>query len=104
VTLSIPANLGIGWKILLEKSIQKNIGGIFIDERVDNSSTTNSFINRRQFEDAIIKNRDARVLKNQNGVIIFLYSFPDKNTLVITTTPDVYEEINDRLLTDRLAR
>jgi len=33
-----------------------------------------------------------------------LYSFPDKNTLVITTTPDVYEEINDRLLTDRLAR
>ncbi|PIQ92305.1 MAG: hypothetical protein COV70_00890 [Parcubacteria group bacterium CG11_big_fil_rev_8_21_14_0_20_39_22] len=87
-----------------EKSIQKNIGGIFIDERVDNSSTTNSFINRRQFEDAIIKNRDARVLKNQNGVIIFLYSFPDKNTLVITTTPDVYEEINDRLLTDRLAR
>ncbi len=49
------------------------------------------------FEGAIIQNRDARVVRNQQGEIIFLYAFPDEKTLVITEHPDTFIEILRRL-------
>lgn len=46
-----------------------------------------------EFQDKIIKNHDARVLYDENGKIIMLYSFLDKDTLIITTSDNTFEEI-----------
>lgn len=49
------------------------------------------------FEDAVVKNVDARVLKNQDGKTILLYAFPQRNLLIIATNPETFGEILARL-------
>ncbi len=51
----------------------------------------------RPFEDATIKNRDVRVLKDDDGDIVLFYLFTDKKTLVITDSSDTLEEVIRRL-------
>lgn len=51
----------------------------------------------RPFEDRTVKNRDARVLKDDSGRVILFYTFKDKQTLIITTSPDTLEEVTRRL-------
>ena len=46
-----------------------------------------------QFKDATIRNKDFRVLQNENKKTILLYSFIDKNTLVITTNENILNAI-----------
>ncbi len=49
------------------------------------------------FTDAIVQNHDARVTVDQYGTINFLWTFLDRQTLVITTNPDTLREIITRL-------
>jgi len=49
------------------------------------------------FTDQIVDNHDARVLENSDGTIYFLWTFLDKQTIVITTNPDTLEAIITRL-------
>lgn len=49
------------------------------------------------FSDAIVENHDARVTYDQYGTIDFLWTFLDRQTLVITTNPDTLHEIIVRL-------
>lgn len=49
------------------------------------------------FEDAVLRNKDVRILRNANGEILLLYSFPDRQTLVITTNENTFRELLDRL-------
>ncbi len=51
----------------------------------------------RNFQDFVLKNRDLRVLYNETGEIVLLYSFYDNNTIVVSTSPDTLEEIVTRL-------
>lgn len=51
----------------------------------------------KKFQDALIKNRDARVLKDDNGAIVLFYVFTDDNTIVITKDPKTLEEVTNRL-------
>lgn len=51
----------------------------------------------KNFEDVVVRNRDIRALKNQVGDIVLLYSFFNRNTLVITTSLDTLDEIFSRL-------
>ncbi len=48
------------------------------------------------FEDSVVRNKDTRMLRDEIGNVLFLYSFPDRDHLVITT--------NERALTEILAR
>lgn len=54
-----------------------------------------------QFEDLIIENKDTRVLKDNDGEIVFIYSFPDKTSLIITTNENTLKEVFNRLTTTR---
>lgn len=56
------------------------------------------------FSDTIIKSRDARVLLDERGNIALLYSFLDKNTIIITTNTATFEEIFIRLSSTRILR
>lgn len=51
----------------------------------------------RNFEDRTIKNRDARILKDDNGDILMFYVFKDKNTLIITNSEFTMDEVMRRL-------
>jgi hypothetical protein len=58
----------------------------------ENASSTNTFF------DESIKNKDLRVMKDLAGKTIFLYSFIDKNTLVMTKTESVFSAILNKYL------
>ena len=56
------------------------------------------------FTDVVVKNKDVRVFKDTVGQVLFLYSFIDRNTLVITTNEGALSEIVRRLSTPRVVR
>ncbi len=56
------------------------------------------------FQDTIIKNKDVRELKDTDGTALLLYSFFDKNTLIITTREDSFKEIVSRLNTSSFTK
>lgn len=54
-------------------------------------------LNKRQWKDIIINNKDARILINESNQPILYYLFVDKNNLIITTNTDTIKEIVNRL-------
>jgi hypothetical protein len=52
---------------------------------------------RGSFEDRIIKNKDVRVFRTQDGSVAFVYSFVDSTHLVITGTESTLSELITRL-------
>ncbi len=54
-----------------------------------------------KFFDAVIKNIDVRFLKNTAGKAILMYSFIDRQTIIITTNADTFAEIVTRMQTPR---
>ncbi len=57
-----------------------------------------------QFDDEAIRNKDARILKNTQGETILLYSFLDKETLLITSDERVLQELVNKLVAQKLIR
>jgi hypothetical protein len=51
---------------------------------------------RTQFVDRIVENHDARVVQDENGDILLLWTFLDRQTLVITTNEYTLREIISR--------
>jgi hypothetical protein len=51
---------------------------------------------RTRFVDRIVENHDARVIQDDNGDILLLWTFLDRNTLVITTNEYTLREIISR--------
>lgn len=56
------------------------------------------------WKDKIIQNKDTRVLIDTDGNMKFLYSFVDKNTLVIVSNEKGFKEIITRMTTGRVRR
>lgn len=80
-----------------EKNLIEDLRPIFIEE---NPTIPSSELRTREFEfkDLVIKNKDTRAILNNSGEVIFIYSFVDKNTIVITTNKIVLQEISNRLI------
>lgn len=76
-----------------ENYLATDLGPIFL------STTTNNY-----FEDKIIYNKDTRVLRGTDGAIRLLYSFNDKNTIIITTNETTFKNLVDRLRSAKLIR
>jgi hypothetical protein len=55
------------------------------------------------FEDEIVLNRDTRVLKDIRGNIVLLYSFIDRNTLLITDNEPTFRELLERMSAKRIS-
>lgn len=51
----------------------------------------------KNFDDQIVENKNARVLHDDKGNIVFMYIFADDNSLVITNTVDAVHELITRL-------
>jgi hypothetical protein len=52
---------------------------------------------QKTFTDAVIVNQNARVLRDADGKITFLYAILDKNTIVLTVNDTAFKEIVSRL-------
>ena len=51
-----------------------------------------------KFQDEELRNKDLRVFKNENGNTILLYSFLDKDTLLITGNENIFSAILGKYL------
>lgn len=74
-----------------EANITADFGKLFSIGQ--NASTTT-----KVFIDESLKNKDLRVLKDVSGKTIFLYSFMDKNTLLITTNENIFGAVLGKYL------
>lgn len=94
----------LGW----EKNIIDDLFPLFktpTEETTSAGAVTNtSAFEPTIFSDLVIKNKDARALKSADGKIILLYSFIDKNTIVITTNENTFSEILTRFASSRTLR
>lgn len=68
------------------------------DTASSTASTSPQFI-RTGFVDRVVENHDARVVQNAGGDILLLWTFLDRNTVVITTNEYTLREIIRRLNT-----
>ena len=79
-----------------EADLQKDIGVLF-DIEQNASTTINIFVDRS------LKNKDLRILKDSVGNTLLLYSFVDKNTLIITKNETVFGAILPKYLIQKAA-
>ncbi|MFA5841507.1 MAG: hypothetical protein WC835_00915 [Candidatus Paceibacterota bacterium] len=78
----------LGW----EQYMARDLLPVFAVEKNPDSQ-----VFTKSFEDRTLKNRDTRVLTDDNGSTLLLYTFKDKETLIITTSGDTMEEVIRRL-------
>lgn len=65
------------------------------------TATTSDALRKKGFEDARFRNKEVRVLRNDAGEIVLLYSFLSRDTLVITTNEFTLKEVLTRLTSKR---
>ncbi|MBU3668950.1 MAG: hypothetical protein FGM57_03205 [Candidatus Taylorbacteria bacterium] len=97
-----------------ENSMDVNIGGMIITKRLivpsqtqpatTTASTTEPAVRKRMFVDKVLQNKDSRALIDERGSVLMLYTFVDKNTLVIASSDKSLKEILFRLTTGRIIR
>ncbi len=89
-----------------EATLKEDLGAIFsLPTKSAVASTSDQILApASQFEDMVVKNRDTRVIRDTSGKVIFLYSFPNKNTIIVTTNSDTLEKISARLLAGKLVQ
>ena len=82
-----------------ERNIPQRLGKAMrpANDWVNSASTTSSAV----WSDAVISNKDTRVLRSPSGKTLMLYSFTDRSTLVITTNEQTFGEILRRIATVR---
>lgn len=85
----------LNWELDLWNDFQK-IFALPAVSQGDGLSDRFSGVLSAKFQDAIYGNKDSRVVKDPSGNVMFLYSIIDKNTVVITTSPDTLKEIINR--------
>ena len=80
-----------------EPNILSDIGGLF-EVRAQASTT------KLEFSDEALQNKDLRIVKDLNGNTLFLYSFIDKNTLVLTTNENILTAIMGKYLLSKMVK
>jgi hypothetical protein len=87
-----------------EETMSDDLKVIINQKTASTTSTALNPITNTLFKDAVIKNKDVRVLEDKSGRRIMLYSFVDPQTLVITTDQATLEEVFARLTTSKFVR
>lgn len=94
----------LAWEKNLGKDLEQSF---FLDGGTDDQGVINegqSFAGKKEFEDILVKNKDARVLRNFDGRIVLIYSIPDKETILITVDMETLAELFDRVIRSRMVR
>lgn len=83
-----------------EKSINNDLAPMFSAVPMQTVGADGVLVGRT-FEDAVIRNYDVRILKDERGVIQLYYSFPTRNILIIAESQYSFTELLSRLRADR---
>ncbi len=108
------------WEYIMISDIKdiffKNLGSsqafLKYEEDIEISTTTSATstetltqkYNDRDFKDLILANKDTRSISNEDGKLLFFYSFISKDHLIFTTNSDTLTLIINRLNTAKLVR
>jgi len=82
-----------------ESRMAEDLLPIFAEEETIKNVPTSTL-----WQDAIIGNRDTRILKDPNGNTVLLYAFFDGRLLIITDNEMSFRLISDRLESQKLER
>ncbi len=69
-----------------------------------NLSAENKYLLTADFEDAVIENKNARILYDKDEKIVMLYIFADDNSVVVTNTIAAVREIMTRLAASQIKK
>ncbi len=83
---------------LWEESIIFDLGGFF----GLSSQINNDFLSKNKFENDFILNKNARILKNELGEIIFMYVYLNDNFILFTNSEEIVQEISSRITSGKL--
>ncbi len=93
--------------LLWEKEMLEDIGPLFgVDARAllnaPATTTADALAHRLTFRDVVVRNKDLRALFDSGGRIIFLYSFLDKQSLLIATNDETLRALLPKVSKGRL--
>ncbi len=88
--------------LLWEKDMYTDIGAILDTRAVSDTDFLGTPL--ENFEDVVIQNKDTRVLKDNQGEIIVVYSFIDQKTLLITQSELGFKEVLNRFNASKFVR
>jgi len=86
-----------------EQNIYEDLYPILQETDVSGDSLSSSPV-KTSFEDKIIENKDTRILYNSRGEIVLIYSFVDRETLIVATEKNTLLEVFERLTSKRVSR
>lgn len=90
---------GYAGMLAWEKTMQQDLSPLFNYAPVTAASSTTPTapqVLTSTFADAIVHNHDARVLLNTAGNVVFLWTFLNRTTILITTNPSSVDEVLSR--------
>ena len=67
-------------------------------------SPETNYLFTKSFEDGIVANKNARILRDNNGQIVLMYVFADDNSIVITNSENAVSEIILRLNSSQIKK
>ena len=70
---------------------------------VDINADTN-YLLTKDFEDGIVGNKNAHILRNKDGNMVFEYVFADDTSVVITNKDEVAQEVMLRLASGQIKK
>ena len=90
-----------------EKTIARDLESLFsvnigLNQNASNTAPTLAY--NKSFEDILVKNKDARAIKDSSGHIVLIYSIPDKQTILITDNTETLAELFNRVIRSRTIR
>src|SRR3989344_845136 len=89
-----------------EKDMRDDLSPLFgarNNNQQQNGTSTSPLLNSH-FTDKVIENKDTRIVVDSQGEIVLLYSFVDRNTLIITSSKEAFLEVFTRLSAKRISR
>lgn len=83
-----------------ESKMLYDLGGFF-ETKI---SPETNYLFTKDFEDGIVANKNARILKDNNGKIVLMYVFADDNYVVITNSENAVTEVILRLNSTKIKK
>jgi len=83
-----------------ENTLERDMKGILILSNTDSrgaTSTTAELLRKHPFKDKVILNRDTRVMLDDDGELMMLYSFINSETIIMTTNEGTLKDIIGRI-------
>ena len=87
----------LAWEQFMNEDLAPLFGPV-----VEFEASTSTPFRTIPFKDRVIRNKETRILADNDGSILLLYSFVDQNTIVITTHEHTFSEIISRLTAIRI--